>query len=43
MSTTGERAKKMRYLDATEFSPAIKKKEVMPFAATWMDPETITK
>ena len=43
MSITGERVKKMRYIDATEFYPAIKKKEVMPFAATWMDPETITK
>ena len=25
----------------TEYYPAIKKNEIMPFAATWMDPEII--
>ena len=33
----------MRYIDATEFYSAIKKKEIIPFAATWMDLEILIK
>ena len=32
--------KKMRYIHTMENHPAIKKNEIMPFAATWMDLET---
>ena len=32
---------KMWYMYAMEHYPAIKKSEMMPFAATWMDPEII--
>ena len=33
---------KMRYKHTIECYSAIKKNEVMSFAATWMDPETVT-
>ena len=33
--------KKMWYINTMEYYPAIKKNEIMPFAATWMNPETI--
>ena len=32
---------KMWYINTTEYYPAIKKNETMPFAATWMDLENI--
>ena len=33
--------KKMSYIYTMEYYPAIKKNEIMPFAATWMDLEMI--
>ena len=33
--------KKMRCIHTTEYYSAIKKNEIMPFAATWMDLEMI--
>ena len=38
---TDQWIKKMWYIYTMECYPAIKKNEIMPFAATWMDPEII--
>ena len=39
--TTEERIKKMWCIYTMEYYSAIKKKEIMPFTAAWMDPEII--
>ena len=39
--STEEWIKKMWYIDTMEFYSAIKKNEIMPFAATWMDLEIL--
>jgi len=39
--STDEQVKKMWYMYTTEHYSAIKKNEVMPLAATWMDPDII--
>ena len=39
---TEEWIKKMRYIYTMEYYSAMKKKEMMPSVATWMDPEIIT-
>ena len=39
--STDEWIKKMRYIYIMEYYSAIKKDKPMPFAATWMDLETL--
>ena len=39
--STEEKIKKMWYICTMEYYSAIKKNEIMPFAATWVDPEVI--
>ena len=41
MSMTEEWIKKMWYIHTMEYYLAIKKNEIMPFAATWMDLESV--
>ena len=41
MSSTEEWIKKMWYMYTMEYHSTIKKNEIMPFAATWMDLDII--
>ena len=41
MPLTEERIKKRGYMFTMEYYSAIKKNEIMPFAATWMDQEIV--
>ena len=41
MSSTGEWIKEMWYIYTMDYYSAIQKNEMMPFGATWMDPEMI--
>ena len=41
MSLTDGWIKKMLYMYTVEYCSAIEKKEIMPFAATWMDLEIV--
>ena len=41
MSITDEWIKKMWYIYTMEYYLAIKKNKIMPFAATWMQPEIL--
>ena len=41
MPLTEERIKKQGYMFTMEYYSAIKKNEIMPFAATWMDLERV--
>ena len=38
---TDDCIKKMWYIHTIEYYSAIKKNKIMPFAATWMEPETL--
>ena len=40
--STNEWIKKMWYIYTMEYYSAIEKNGIVPFAATWMDPEIIT-
>ena len=41
-SSSGDWIRKMWYIYIMEFYSAIQKNKIMPFAATWMEPETLT-